>query len=120
MRINVNAANIKLTPEIYAYLNKKLAHVEKLVDGDAVLHVELGKTTRHHQSGSFYEAQIQLHTHGRDVTSRAEEESLYAAIDVMRDEITRELTQEKEKRLTLMRRGGRMVKATLRKLWPFG
>ena len=123
MRTNVTGEHITLTPDIYAYLNKKMAHVEKML-GDAgryaVAHVEIGKTTEHHKSGNLFEAKVTMSVDGKDFTEVAEGETLYGAIDRMKDDICRELTSYKDKKITLVRRGGRSVKNILRRLWPFG
>ena len=122
MKVNVQAENITLTPDIYEYLEKKLAHVEKLLEEDpsAIAQVEVGKSTRHHKTGNFYEAKIQLHASGQDVTAVALGESVYAAIDGMKDELTRELTAHKDKNLTQVKKGGRLFKRLFHKVWPFG
>ncbi len=122
MKINVTADNITLTPDIYEYLDKRLSHLERILGDDtaAMASVEVGKSTQHHKTGSFFEARIQLHVSGRDFTAEASGESVYAAIDAMKDEITRELTAHKDKQLTQVKKGGRQFKNLLRKMWPFG
>lgn len=122
MKLNVKAENITLTPDIYSYLEKKLAPIEKILEGDTAAHanIEIGKSSRHHKTGNFFEARIQLHFSGQDITTQALGESIYAAIDGMKDEITRELTSKKDKQLTQVKKGGRRIKELLRSVWPFG
>ena len=122
MKINVKAENITLTPDIYEYLDKRLSHLDKMLGNDtaAIAQVEVGKSTRHHKTGSFFEAKMQLHVSGRDFTAEAMGESVYAAIDMMKDEITRELTAHKDKQLTRVKKGGRRLKNLIQRVWPFG
>ena len=123
MNINVTGENITLTPDIYAYLDKKNAHIEKILGADAPGasgQIEIGKASQHHKTGVLFEARITLRAGGRDFTAAAEGESLYGAIDAVKDELCRELTSHKDKQLTLVKRGGRTVKTMLRRLWPFG
>lgn len=122
MKINVKAENITLTPDIYEYLDKRLAPIEKIIQGDsaAMAHVEIGKPSQHHKTGNFFEARIQLHVSGRDFTALATGDSVYSAIDGMKDDITRELTTHKDKQLTRTKKGGRHIKNILRRMWPFG
>ena len=123
MKTNVTAVNMKLTEDVSAYLDKKLSHIEKLLTGhasDAVLNIELGRTTNHHQSGDVYEAKAQLHAMGHQHALSVTESSVFAAIDRLKDELSEELSKEKDKEITMIRRGGRAVKGLLRSLWPFG
>lgn len=122
MKLNVKAENITLTPDVYSYLEKKLANVEKILEGDsaAFAQVEIGKSSRHHKTGNFFEARIQLHYSGQDITVQALGESVYAAIDGMKDELSRELTSLKDRHVTQGRKGGRRIKELLRSVWPFG
>lgn len=122
MKVNVQAHGITLTPDIYEYLDKKLAHIEKLLgpDSSAIAHVEVGKTTNHHKTGNLFEAKIQLRIAGREFTGHASGESVYAAIDILKDEISAELSNHKDKKLTRIKNGGRAVKNLMRRMWPFG
>jgi putative sigma-54 modulation protein len=124
MKINLNlkATNLELTPAISSYVEGKIGHIEKFLQPDdttASAQVEIGKTTRHHQTGDFFRAHANLHTKDGDFNAIAEESDLYAAIDVMKDGLEREVTTHKDKKLSLVRQGGRMFKNTLRNLWPF-
>lgn len=123
MKINVTAVNMKLTPDVSAYLDKKLQSIEKILNShgaDAILNVELGKSTMHHQTGDVYEAKAQLRAMGHDHAVEVNASSIFAAIDLLKDDLTSEMTKEKDKQITLVRRGGRAVKGLLQSLWPFG
>ena len=69
MDINVKATNIKLTPDISDYIDKRFNSFEKFIaskDTSVLLNVEVGKTTGHHQSGDIFRAEINLHISGND------------------------------------------------------
>lgn len=122
MTINLKGTNIKITAEISGYLDKRLEGVRKFLpkEGDSFMaDVELGKTTNHHQTGDIFRAEITVHTGGRSFRAVSEQNNLYGAIDNMRDEITRELGSYKEKRISLIRRGGQKIKNILRGLSPW-
>ena len=117
MDINIKATNIKLTPDISDYLDKRFRTLSKYInheDTSVLLSVEVGKTTDHHLSGDIFRAEINLHISGADFRAVSEQGTLYSAIDDAKDEMTRELRRHKRKRLHLMRRGGARVKAFIR------
>lgn len=121
MTINLKATGITLTPQISEYLDKRLEGVQKFLpegEGAFVANVELGKTTRHHQTGDIFKAEITVHFGGRTFRAVSERQDLYSAIDDMKDEITRELGSYKEKRLSILRRSGQKLKNILKGIYP--
>jgi putative sigma-54 modulation protein len=121
MKINIKATGIELTPAISDYVHKKVSSLEKYLEkgSDVVAQVEVGKSTQHHKSGEVFRAEVHLIGAGFDLYAASEQTDLYAAIDVVKDEISRNLTHQKGKRFALARRGGRMVKDMMRGLNPF-
>ena len=117
MRLNIKATGITLGDDIHEYLQKRLATLEKFInleDPAVVTTVELGRSTKHHQSGDIFYAEINIYRGKETWRAVAHEASLTAAIDAMRDEIAREATQSKGRKLSLMRRGGLAAKELLR------
>ena len=117
MKINLKGSNLALTPQIREYLDTRLAHLQKfLPEGDdaSVIDVELGKPTNHHHTGDIFRAEINVNIGSRTFRAVSEQQDLFAAIDDMKDEIARELSSEKEKRISLVRRGGQKLKNLLR------
>lgn len=118
MQINIKAHNTSLTPAIADYVNKRLGGLEKFIkekSNDASLDVEVGKTTNHHNtSETNFEAKAKLNVGTMHLRCQATDMDLYAAIDKLRDELARDMTSEKSKRLTMVRRGGQKIKAMLR------
>lgn len=123
MHYNVKTTNIEMTPAISDYLDKRLSAFDKLVSpGDESIkcNVEVGKTTRHHKSGDIFRAEINLHTAGKDFYAVSERSDLYTAIDEVKDETVRLITQHKDRNVTLMRRGAATVKNILKGFGSFG
>ena len=113
MNINIKATNIELSPDIRAYLDKRLSSVADFVDKRApasVCDVEVGKTTRGQRHGDIFRAEINIEMDGVFFRATTEEESLNAAIDKVKDEILRELRRHKRKEVHLLRRGGARLK----------
>ncbi|MDO8510259.1 MAG: ribosome-associated translation inhibitor RaiA [bacterium] len=115
--VRVQGANMEITPSIYNYVVKKIEMLDKYVnpeDTSALCDVEIGKTTAHHRSGDIFKAEFNLHIAHKYFYTVAEKEDLYAAIDEVKDEMAEILTHEKDKRISLLKRGGRKVKRILR------
>jgi len=114
MIINIKATNTELTPAISTYVEEKVLGLDKFItveDPESVLaNVEIGLSTKHHQSGKVFRAEINLHIGGKYLRAVSEQEDLYAAIDDMRDQIVREITSFKNKKRDLFRKGGSAIK----------
>jgi putative sigma-54 modulation protein len=120
MRTNIKATGIELTPAITSYVEKKIGGIEKYFGGtDPVVQVEVGKSTQHHKNGPIFRAEVRVSGAGLNAYAASEQTDLYAAIDVVKDDIIQKLTHEKGKRDTMMRRGGRMMKNMMRGMNPF-
>ncbi|HEY9586081.1 MAG TPA: ribosome-associated translation inhibitor RaiA [Candidatus Paceibacterota bacterium] len=121
MRHTLYFKGLEKTEAIENYLDKRLKNLGKLVNDNAArATVELGKTTAHHKSGNVFRAEINLHSAGKEFYAAVEKDDLYAAIDEMRDEITREIAKFKGKSETMFRRGARAVKNIIKGLDPRG
>ncbi|MDO8620170.1 MAG: HPF/RaiA family ribosome-associated protein [bacterium] len=117
MRLNLKATNITLTSDIREYLEKRLQSLDKLVSFDdpaVMVDVELGRTTRHHQNGDIFFAEINIHKGKETFRSVSDRPDILSAIDDMRDEIAGELSARKGKLISLSRRGGQFAKAFLK------
>ncbi len=116
MRINIKTKNFSLTPSIETYLREKLDSLDKILPyNDSIFaDVELARTTRHHQKGDIFRAEVNLTISGKLIRSVAEQWDLRVAIDRVRDELGRKITSNKEKSASLYKRGARMLKKLLR------
>lgn len=116
MKINTKGTSINLTPDVTAYLDKKLDVISKFVtEEDAVCGVELSRST-HHNRGDVFSAEITIEIPGREGVFRAEAngETIESAIDGAQEEILSELRRQKRKYLHLLRRGGQRLKDMVR------
>lgn len=117
MKLNLKATNINISPQVRSYLERKLASLTKLVDFDdsaVTLDVELGRTTRHHQTGDIFFAEINIYRGKESFRAVTDRPDIMSAIDGMRDAIARELSSRKDKQISLIRRSGLLAKAMLR------
>jgi ribosomal subunit interface protein len=122
MNTNIKCTDITLTPAISDYVTKRLEKIETLLSNDssAKCDIELARTTEHHNKGEIFRAEIHIVGSGKNIYASAEKDDLYTAIDAVRDEVFHEITSNKGKRLSLVRRGGARVKNMLKGLWPWG
>ncbi len=118
MQIKIKTTNIELTDAISSYVEEKLQGIEKFMvaheEEVPVAYVEIGKTTKHHNSGDVFRAELTVTVRGKQFRAASEKSDLYAAIDNLRDELVRELNSHKGKERSMMRRGAGMVKNLLR------
>ncbi len=120
MKHNIKGLNIELTPAINDYLEKRIAHLDKFIASNnsesTMCYVELGKTTQHHKNGDFFKTEISIHIGGKSFRSEAEENDLYASIDIATDGMMEELKSFKDKKISFVRRGGAKIKSILKGL----
>jgi ribosomal subunit interface protein len=108
---------MEITSRIKDYLFKKLDRVEKFIGADdmnALCDVELGRTTKHHKGGAIFRTEINLQVAGKNFRAVAEEEDLFASIDIAQAEIISELKKNKDKQVTAVKRGGAKIKSITR------
>ena len=118
MKITIKGTNIKLTPEIYHLINEKIGTLDKFIkDVNPALikaDVEVGITTRHHQQGDIYRAEVNIGLPGNNLRAEAERENIDLAITEVKDELQRQLKKYKGKQTAEQKREGRLLKFFLR------
>ncbi|MBI4837379.1 MAG: ribosome-associated translation inhibitor RaiA [Candidatus Portnoybacteria bacterium] len=117
MRLIIKTKNFILTDAIGDYCEKKIKNLEKFLEGfnqDSIMaEAELSRTTRHHKSGDVFRFEVNLTINGKLLRSESEQESIYAAIDDVYDELAREIKGKKTRQDVLFRRIARSVKKKL-------
>lgn len=115
MNINIKATNMELTSAINDYVNRRLSVIKKFVkDGEMVAYVEVAKTTNHHKQGEIFRAEFNIEINGSKFYSFSEREDLYKSIDDVREDIVRQIKNNKDKKQTLFKRGASSVKKMLK------
>lgn len=119
MKIKIRSKNFDLTPAIDEYVSKKISSLEKFLDvkGEVLCEVEIGRTTKHHNSGDIFKAEVNIaQPGGKQIYVVAEEVDLYTAIDIVRDEAERAIVSRKNKYKTLFRKGASRIKDLLKRI----
>ncbi len=122
MQINLQGKNIEITESIKDHVLKIVTNLEKLLSGieerggEVIVHFEVAKTTNHHKGGSFFHADCRINIDGREFYSSADEEDLYAAVDIVKESLFREINKDKDRKQTLFKRGASSVKKMMKGL----
>jgi len=114
VKIIIKGTNTKLSPSINQYIEEKIGVLEKFlkdVDPEIVeARVEVGKTKHDQRRGEIYRAEVNLKIGGKILRVEKTESSLYAAIDLAKDELSRQVRRDKDKRSAMFIRGARSWK----------
>jgi len=116
MSINIKSSQTPLSDHLRTYVEKRMSYFEKFIskpDAELQCDVEL-KDSAHHQKGPYSYAEINLVLDGKLYRATAEEETYEAAIDKVKDDITRELVKDKKKKRALWHRGAQKIKSWVR------
>lgn len=111
MKIIIKATNIRLTDEIRSYLAEKINSLEKYLSGRFVeVRAEVGQIKRGQKQGEIFRAEVNIKSDEDFFRAEQTEENIFAAIDLVKDELKREIYQTKDKKIALQRRGARAWK----------
>lgn len=114
MTVSLKGTGLEITQSIRRYLDEKIIKlVEKLIkkgDEFVKLDLEVGRQTFHHRHGKIFRAEANLSVGSRVLYADAVGEDIYEAIDLLEEELEREIKKFKNKKITLERKGARVLK----------
>lgn len=110
MEIKIYGKDIELTQEIKDYANEKIGSIEKFLENIINIDVDLIRTTQHHKQGQIFKASVNINVPGNPIHGEFSAETVFAAIDGLVDEITREAKKMKGKKKTKQMKGLRKLK----------
>jgi putative sigma-54 modulation protein len=120
MRITLKARNMTLTPAISEYAEKKIGSLSKFInakDTSAIADIEVERASDHHQGGEqAFQVEVNLHIAKHQLRAEASHQDLYAAIDVIKDDLARELKTAQKKKIVMERKGGQKIKKILKSI----
>jgi len=98
MKISIMGTNMELTDAIKDYVNEKIGGLEKFYDNILEARVDVGITTKHHQKGNIFRAEVNLEVPQKHILrAAAEREDLYMAINEVKNDLQRQIKKYKEK-----------------------
>jgi len=119
MKIIIKATNIELSPSITQNIEDKIGSLEKFLkqfNPDLTeARIEVGKITKGQRHGEIFRAEVNLSVNGDLIRVEETAGSLMSAVDLVKDELKREIRQYKNKAMTQFIRGARSWK----KFWRF-
>jgi putative sigma-54 modulation protein len=91
MNLSLIGHHVEITPSIRAYILTKLErirrHSERIIGATIIITVEK----------MVQRVEILMHTKGRDIFVRVEDDNLYSAIDCLADKLDRQILRIKER-----------------------
>lgn len=103
MKINLRTTHIDLGDAMTDYLTEKINSLSKFIErfeekGEAVIDIEIMRTTQHHKQGDVYGAHINLDVAGDVLRLEEEDEDVRALIDKVKDKLKNEILRYKERK----------------------
>ena len=113
LKIDIHGNEMELTDAIVAAIETKLGALDKYlthIGEPKTLRVEVGKTTHHHNKGQLFRAEANLSLPGRLIRAENTSYELYGAIDLVKDELKREILKMISAKTDARRDGARAAK----------
>lgn len=118
MNITIKATNVEINDKVNQYLTKKLSTIKKFLHDEAIVIVELARTTNHHKKGDVFKAEIRINKEkmakGKNPYAVAESTDIFSAIDMVKDEIHDMLASAKDKGQALKKKGEQKIKRMIK------
>ena len=90
MQLNITGHHVELTESMKEYVGNKLTKLERHIDGITNVQVTLSVQKQRQI------AEATLHISGADIHGTAEQDDMYAAIDMLVDKLDRQILKHKE------------------------
>lgn len=119
MRINIQAKNLEITEAIHDYVEKRVTNLEKLLSqieeqgGEVQVFFDIGRATKH-KGGEIFHADCLVNVKGKKFYASADKEDLYEAIDDIKENLFYEISKNKDKKMTLFKRGASSIKKMIK------
>ena len=115
--LTIKGTNLRITAAIDAYARKKIDHLEKFlqpIGRPKDVFVEIQKTTMHRKKGPYFRCEVDIRLPKKILRAEATAFDLYAAIDLVKDELERQGRAYRDKGKTKMLRGARAATEMIR------
>jgi putative sigma-54 modulation protein len=99
MQVTVTGRHFEVRPALRSYLDVRLERLLRYIGKIESAHVMLSAQKSQHR------AEIVLHAAGKEFTSRAVSDDMYAAVDSVVDKVEKQLRRFKDRRMTARKNG---------------
>lgn len=113
MNYNIKGTALAVTDELRAYVERQLAHADKLTR-DTAAHADVELVFDEMRDGPKFKAEFTVLCRGKVYRASDWAGTLHEAIDLASGQLTGELRKAKSKRLHMLRSGATRVKEYLR------
>ncbi len=105
MKITIKSTGLELTPSIKEFIEDKVGSVQKFLqrydaDGGVLAAVEIARSTKHHNKGDVYFAEINVNVPNKILRAKTENADVRVAINQAKDILKREIDKYKDARAT--------------------
>jgi putative sigma-54 modulation protein len=114
MNYNIKGTDIPVTDELRAYVERRLAQADKFLNGDTTAHADVELLYLADGRSGKYRAEFTLSMGAQVHRASRWGSTMHEAIDLAGGEFAQELSREKKKRQSVMRRTSLKVKEYLR------
>jgi ribosomal subunit interface protein len=118
MDIRIKATNFEMTSTAKAYLDERLATIERHLGSDAAVarvEVEVGREAAHSHNGENWFAEVQIRIPGGNYARVVGKgTSVNVAIDDAKDEVLRKMRTSKKEKSGFLKKSGAALKRLLR------
>jgi len=119
MKINFQSKNIEITSAIHDYVVKRVTNLGKLLSqiedkgGEVQVLFDITRNTKH-KGGEIFHADCLVNVGGKKFYASTDKEDLYEAVDYIKENLFNEISKNKDKKLTLFKRGATSVKKMMK------
>jgi len=110
MEYNLQGVGVELSSEVRSYLDKKLAHTEKLLTGISTHTLDIHLVHESGAAATTYQVSFKLLGNKKTIYAKAEGATLHEAIDITAAEFDREAARFKKKELRSLRSHAARIK----------
>lgn len=114
MNYNIKGTDVPVTDELRAYVEKKLAHAERVAHADSTAHADVELQYLEDGQSGKYRAEFTVSIRGEVYRADCWGSAMHEAIDAAGGELANELSRDKKKRQSVLRRTSVRVKEYLR------
>ncbi len=114
MNYNIKGTEVPVTDELRAYVEKQLAHSDKFLNGDTTAHTDVELQHLPDGRSGKYRAEFTLSMAGEVYRAERWGSTMHEAIDLAGGDLVNELSRNKKKKQSVMRRTSLRVKEYLR------
>jgi ribosomal subunit interface protein len=123
MRHNIKFTNLDSSLAVEEAVAEKLSYLERYIPAESLdnvfTEVEVGRTTAHHRQGEILRAEINVRlADGTQLRAEAKSENIMAALEEAKEKMAKEMRRYANKKNSLLKKGGRVVKSFLRRFYP--